>query len=296
MSDFLKEIFENNFLPSLLSVIAVAITTSTILKYLNSSKEYSRLFKKIKKEQEENVENKKRKSIENLIKSAVSDEEKQEYLLKLFRTEINNKINLIDEKLENDYKNKSEPEFFRYNQLIENFDNIRKRLLNELSSLTKRANLNLTIGIVSSIIAMAFLFYSGIYTTIDYEEKWFNFITYYIPKLSLLIFLGTFSFYFLNLYKSNLSVIQNYQNDLNDVEFKIISITTSILSSDENKEAHLNELVKTLAINQWNRILKDGESTVELQKLKENNYFDKEVILKLWTMNQMFNKDNNENK
>lgn len=295
MIDLLKEILENNFLPSLLTIITVAFTTSTILKYLNSSRD-SILSKKIKKEQDEIVENKKRKSIENLIKSSVNDEEKQEYLLKLFRAEIENKIKLIDKKLENDHKNKSEPEFFRYNQLIENFNNIRKRLLNELSSLTKRANLNLTIGIVSSIIAMAFLFYSGIYSTIDYEEKWFNFITYYIPKLSLLIFLGTFSFYFLNLYKSNLNVIQNYQNDLNDVEFKIISITTSILSSDENKEAHLNELVKTLAINQWNRVLKNGESTVELQKLKENNYFDKDVIFKLWTMNQMFNKDNKENK
>lgn len=168
--------------------------------------------------------------------------------------------------------------------------------MNEISSLSKRANLNLTVGILASIIAIGFLFYSGVYTNLNFEGKWFNFITFFIPKLSLLLFLGTFSFYFLNLYKSNLGVIQSYQNELTNVDFKIISIITIILSEDANKESNLKELISQISLSQWNGVLKNGETTAELQKIKENNSFDKDLVFKLWTMNQLFQKESKEEK
>ncbi|GAA4239863.1 hypothetical protein [Winogradskyella damuponensis] len=292
MNEILESLVDNKAFTIIALTSVLVATSSIILRYLNSTKQqYSDLLEKLKNQREESSESKKRKSIENLIKTSVTDEEKQKYLIDIFRKEINSTVSELDKKLKEEYENKNDPENFRLSQLTENFNQVRKRLLNELSSLSRRANLNLTIGIISSTIAIAFLFYSGIYSSANYEGKWFNFITYFIPKLSLLLFLGTFSFYFLNLYKSNLGVIQNYQSDLNDVDFKIIAITTTLLSGHTDKEIHLNELVKNVSNSQWNKILKNGESTVELQKLKENNYFDKDIVFKLWTMSQLFSKD-----
>ncbi|WP_375587497.1 hypothetical protein [Flagellimonas aurea] len=293
------EFFTNDSITTILIGTGLAAMSSVILRYLNSSKEFSKIFKKeiedLKEKQVELNDLKKRKSLENLIKTSITDKEKEAYLLQLYENQINKRIQEIDDKLKQEYENINNPETYRLNELKNNFNLIRKRLLNEIASLSKRANLNLTVGILSSIIAIGFLFYSGVYTNLDFDEKWFNFITYFIPKLSLLLFLGTFSFYFLNLYKSNLGVIQSYQSELNSVDFKIVSIVTIILSADENRESNLKELISQISLSQWNGVLKSGETTVELQKMKESNSFDKELLFKLWTMNQLFQKEDKKN-
>ena len=295
MEELLKEAFGN----SSISIVILTLTMSTVsyllLKYLNAEKSQKFIIRELEN-QKANLENsKKAKALEGIIKSAITEEEKQKYLISLFQGEINKKVEEIKSLVNAEKEIENHPEKFRYDQLIENFKTVRNRLFSEIDSLSRRANLNLTIGIISSIIAIGFLFYSGWYSKIDYGEKWFNFVTYFIPKFSLLVFLGTFSFYFLNLYKSNLGVIQNYQNELNNVDFKIISLTSILLSSHQDKEIHLKELISEVSKSDWNKVLKQDETTVELEKLKEFNTFDKDMAFKLWAMNQIF-QDSSSNK
>ncbi len=290
MEEITKLLLDNNSITVLTTAMTMAVLSYVILKYLNDSKRKEKLMAELINDNVKIVE-KRNKGLENLIKKSVSEEEKQEQLINLYQQEINNKINEIRKTIKEEKQIKSDPEKHRYNQLVTNFENVRNRLLAEVESLSRRANLNLTIGIISSIIAIGFLFYSGWYTKIEYNEKWFNFVTFFIPKFSLLVFLGTFSFYFLNLYKSNLGVIQNYQNELNNVDFKIISMTSLLLSQHQDKELHLKELISGISNTEWNKVLKANETTVELEKLKQFNSFDKEMAFKLWTMNQFFKED-----
>ncbi len=285
MNDLLKTLIETNSIQILFTTIAGAAIASILLRYLNDTR---RSLERIK-EQKNKIESiKSSKSLEGLIKNSISDEAKQKELINLYKIELDNKIAKIEDSFQKQSELLNNPDKYRYDQLIENFNSIRERLLSEINSLSRRANLNLTIGIISSLLAIGFLFYSGWYSNIEYNNKWFNFITYFIPKFSLLVFLGTFSFYFLNLYKSNLGVIQNYQSELNNVDFKILSIVTILLGSHKEKEIHLKELITNISNSQWNRVLKKDETTVELQKLKEVNSFDKDMAFKLWTMNQLF--------
>lgn len=287
LSDVLNFLLsKSNTIQVLTVTITLAILSKTILNYLNDTKQTLEKSKELRGKIDVL---KQKKGLEEVIKSAISNEDKQKELLDLFENEINSKITELEKVIEVKNELINNPEKHREKQLIENFEKIRTRLTNEIESLSRRANLNLTIGISSSTLAIGFLFYSGWYLQIEYNEKWFNFITFFIPKFSLLVFLGTFSFYFLNLYKSNLNVIQNYQNELNNVDFKIISIISLLLSSHKEKEIHLKELITNISNVEWNRVLKKDETTVELQKLQETNSFDKDMAFKLWTLNQIFN-------
>lgn len=70
MKEILQSLLDSDFFTGMSLAIAAAFISSIILKYLNSSKEYTRLFKKqideIKDKQESLNDLKKRKSLENL--------------------------------------------------------------------------------------------------------------------------------------------------------------------------------------------------------------------------------------
>jgi len=276
-----------NNIPEIITIItasiSIGIVVITLLNYLNRETK-SVLEKAIERIRVKAIENKKN-TVEDVIKKSVKEEKQQKQILEIVKTKITSEVSDIKIQLEKEFSKENDPKHYRYNQLCENFENVRNRLKKEIDSLSRRANLNLTIGITASIIAIGFLFYSGWFMTPTFEEKWFKFFVFYLPKLSLLVFLGTFSFYFLNLYKSNLAVIQNYQSELNDVDFKIISLTSLLLSDSENKDENLKQLIlANIANKDWNKILKKDETTVEIEKIKVNNEFDNNMIAKVWNI------------
>jgi len=276
------------FIPLLLAIVSITVA---LLSYLNRETK-SKLEKIIEKVGEKAIANK-AKTVEDIINKSIKEEKQRKSILEVIERKITTQVSQIKSQLEKEFTTANDPKFYQYNQLCINFDNVRNRLKKEIDSLSRRANLNLTIGIVASIIAICFLFYSGWFMTPKFEEKWFNFFVFYLPKFSLLVFLGTFSFYFLNLYKSNLAVIQNYQSELNDVDFKIISLTSLLLSESENKDENLKQLILANISNKdWNKVLKKDETTVEIEKIKVNNEFDNNVISKVWNiMSVLQNKD-----
>ena len=107
----------------------------------------------------------------------------------------------------------------------------RERLLKEISSLTRRNNVNLTIGVVTTVAAVSLLTYLVLGST---EIKFNNvpdLLAHFIPRVSVAAFIEVFSFFFLKLYKSGIQEIKYFQNELTNVDMKVIALESAFLKS-----------------------------------------------------------------
>ena len=138
------------------------------------------------------------------------------------------------------------------------------RLNREIELLTKKANFNLLIGSFITVIALVFLGYFVVKEDFNSIEI-INVTLHFISRLSLVIFIELFSFFFLKLYRTSLSEIKYYQNELTNVELQQVAIFTAInFGNSEN----LSLIIKELSTVERNFKLQKGESTVELEKNK----------------------------
>jgi hypothetical protein len=103
-------------------------------------------------------------------------------------------------------------------------------------------------------------------------------ISYYIPRISVVVFIEVFAFFFLRLYKIGLDDVKYYQNELTNVELKLRALSEALKSG----EAPTITLVITeLAKTERNFVLKKGESTVGLENAKLEGRLFSEAIAKL---------------
>lgn len=166
----------------------------------------------------------------------------------------------------------------RLDSLQNEFQSIKKRLFNEIESLGRKANVNLVIGSMTTIIALIVLAILVFQNNLVLEG--FDQILYhYLPRLSLIIFIEVFAYFFLRLYKLNLNDIKFFQNELTTVELKLASITTAInFGRDIDISSITNELSKT----ERNFRLKKGETSIISEKEK-NNQINVTELVKIFT-------------
>ena len=147
------------------------------------------------------------------------------------------------------------------------------RLNNETSALSRRSNLNLVLGIFTTIAGLVVLYVYVSNISFDPKDPLLAAVVsaYFIPRLTLVIFIELFAYFFLKLYKSNLSEIKYFQNELTNIEAKFVSLRTAILGNNDSVAA---EVIKSLSATERNFVLEKGQSTVEL----EHHKMDKESI------------------
>jgi hypothetical protein len=138
------------------------------------------------------------------------------------------------------------------------------RLGKEIDKLSRRANVNLTIGSLVTIVALMTLGLV-VFQNTQHFESWMDMLYHYIPRLSLIIFVEVFAYFFLKLYKANLNDMKYYQNELTTVEMKLASITTAI---HFGKDTDISSISSELSRTERNFILKKGETTVDIEKAK----------------------------
>lgn len=164
-----------------------------------------------------------------------------------------------------------------FEYLIKDFQSIRHRLNNEVEKLGRKANVNLVIGSLTTIVALLALSYIVFQTTTSFED-YIELIYHYFPRLSLIIFIEVFAFFFLKLYKLNLADMKYFQNELTTVELKMTSIITAI-NFGKNKD--ITSIVNELSKTERNFILKKGETTVEIEKSKIDKINYQNIIAKV---------------
>ena len=226
---------------------------------------------------------------ESLSKNAViTDEQKQEYI-EIIKNRLKSEASVDFLKdLESRANKKAVQETF-LPHLDKQFGQSFDRLNKEIGALGRRGNLNLLLGIITTIIGLAVLgfFVSKIpsevrvraqplsQSSIDalnenlplqakreilklFEEKTFTsddtykfIIGSFMPRLSLVILIELFAYFFLKPYKSSLSEIKYFQNELSNFEAKYISLRMAIIDKDKGV---FNEVVKTLSRTERNYI------------------------------------------
>ncbi len=205
------------------------------------------------------LDEKQREEIFNSLKKSFTDNINEEFYKQLNE---NISIDVTQEKRS------------RLDLIISDFNSIKKRLNNEVEKLSRKANLNLVIGSLTTMAALIALWFFVFQA--DVEFKGFTDMLYhYVPRLSLIIFIEVFAYFFLRLYKLNLNDMKYFQNELTSVELKLSSITTAI---NFGKETDISEITQELSKTERNFILRKDETTVELEKSKINNSEIKDIL------------------
>lgn len=197
-------------------------------------------------------------------------------------------LNIIEHKIEKTIadkvissfeKNYAKSAFLKstYQEILSDLNTIQHRLYREITKLSLRANLNLAIGSATTIVAIMILYLTvGNYT--PNLESISQALSFFIPRISIVIFIEIFSFFFLKLYRTNLSDIKYYQNEMTNVEFKLLALKSAFAKDDLDS---IKNVINNFSTIERNFILRKGESTVEIEKNKidldsENSW--KEVV------------------
>jgi hypothetical protein len=135
------------------------------------------------------------------------------------------------------------------------------RLLREVSALSRRGNLNLSIGITITGIGLGLLGYVVFQALQVPKEPW-ALVSHYVPRLSLVLFIELFAYFFLRLYKASLTEIKYFQNELTNVEAKRLAL---IVALNQSAPEPVAKVVDELAKTERNFVLEKGQTTIELE-------------------------------
>jgi len=120
------------------------------------------------------------------------------------------------------------------------------RLNAAIPELTKRANLNLAIGIATTVVGVSVLTVAVF--TLPAPQKPFDawiYLAHFVPRLSLAALIELFAYFFLRLYKDNLESASFLRNEMTRVEVARAMLTTVILTGDQPAIAGVAESLAT---------------------------------------------------
>ena len=155
-------------------------------------------------------------------------------------------------------------------QLESTFDGSRGRVSNQISVLGKRANFNLVAGLVFSVAGVFLLF-----QTVQGDRALMAnaaaggepivtlLLRYYLPNLSMVLIIELVSFFFLRLYSRSLTEVRLAQNELTNIEARIAAVQLAIATGERSS---LGKVIDALLATERNFILRQGETTVEIEK------------------------------
>jgi hypothetical protein len=139
------------------------------------------------------------------------------------------------------------------------------RLLSQISVLRRRSNLNLAIGVSTTLVAAGLLVYMIVGANFAIHDTQ-SVIAYYVPRVSTVIFVEVFSFFFLRLYKATLAEEKYYQNEITARTARQTALEAALNGADE---AAMIKLIENLSLVNQNRSteLGDSSSTPNLKDL-----------------------------
>ena len=208
--------------------------------------------------------------------AGISEAHQQELIDKLRKSitseSAQNVLNEIKQKVTEEEKNRA-----KFELVDETFQPTINRLKDELYSLSKRGNLNLSIGIMITVVGLGLL---GMFVLSfpNSQKDMASFFIDFFPRISLVLLIEVFAFFFLSLYKSSLSEIKYFQNEITSMESKYLALKVALESSEKES---INYVVEQLAKSERNFILDKGQSTVDLERAKNDQAATSDILGKV---------------
>lgn len=153
----------------------------------------------------------------------------------------------------------------RERQILTLFSQSRERLSQELEELGRRGNVNLALGGVTTIVGLGLLGWAVFQEVTSESKDLWGMASHFVPRLTLVLMIELFAYFFLSLYKTSLQEIKYFQNELTNVEAKQIALRTAVEYGDQ---AMIMSMVSSLAATERNHVLSKDQTTVELEKAK----------------------------
>lgn len=120
------------------------------------------------------------------------------------------------------------------------FEVTKNRLASAMHELTRRTNLNLALGTMITIAAGIALLLIVVRSPAHLDaanvsaHPWIV-VAHYVPRLSVIVFAEVFAYFFLRLYKASLPEAKYYQNEMTNVEMRLVALKGALLM--EHKES-----------------------------------------------------------
>lgn len=146
-------------------------------------------------------------------------------------------------------------------------DDTIQRIAKEITLLGRRANLNLTIGLLITAVSGGFLGYLAFWTKLDALTT-SAILAFYVPRIAFILFIEIFAYFFLRLYSRGLDDVKYYQNELTNVAMRKAAMRAAFAIADSQNDYSVaaKDVVGELVRTERNFVLKKGETTVELTK------------------------------
>lgn len=139
-----------------------------------------------------------------------------------------------------------------------------ERLGEEIDDLKRRGLTNLLAGMCITALGVIALAAMLLFTPDAGLSPW-QFFSHYVPRLTLIILIEIFAYFFLRLYKANLQDIKYFQNEITNIESKHVALQAIFLAKEPSL---LADVVSSISKTERNRILEKGQSTVEIERAK----------------------------
>jgi hypothetical protein len=148
---------------------------------------------------------------------------------------------------------------------------MKSRIQGLLSDLRTREEINLGIGMIFSIIGVIVLaglvFYGG-----PVSNDKLAFAIWFIPRLSVGLFIQVFAYFFLTLDKGNLADIKYFNNEITNLESKELALELAVQSCSGNVAASrqaISKIYTELLKTERNFVIRKGERTAHMSRDSE---------------------------
>lgn len=202
----------------------------------------------------------------------ISDSQRTDLVLRLRKSiEESAKGKILDEIRDSLRENQAQQKL--NSELEDRYEYTIRRFNLELAALSRRGNLNLGLGIITAVAGIVLL---GLFvqTIKSSSGAGLAFIENFVPRVSLVILIEVFAYFFLRLYSTSLMEIKYFQNEITNVEAKFVALKVATHTGDEKI---VGEVISQLAQTERNYILQKGQTTVDLERSR----MDKEKITSL---------------
>lgn len=149
----------------------------------------------------------------------------------------------------------------REETLDDRLQQTRRRLGQEVQDLARRGNLNLILGILTTVSGLSVLGYSVFSPPVTASTT--ELLSYFAPRVSLVVLIEVFAYFFLRLYKKSLDEIKYFQNELTNTEAKNLALHVALRDEDTKLRA---QVIRVLATTERNFVLEKDQTTVEIEK------------------------------
>ena len=141
----------------------------------------------------------------------------------------------------------------------------------------------MAIGSIVAVVGAVLLF---AFTVVEGAEKehrdLFEAALYFVPRLSLVLIVEVFAYFFLRLYSLSLSAIKYFQNEITTWESTLLSLCTA---TQIGRRRIVERLIMEIARTERNHVLRKGETTVGHERWRAERQEDASVgraVLKMW--------------